>query len=290
VLPLFAGTGRPAGPMSDTGPFRVNLMGLHYQRSVSFLGAAQVGGAGRVLPGLGDANDPPGHVFNEQFYAQLQVAAEPRLSLSQNGPLRLLEAVDNLDQSLVVPSSGHPTTQRFSGYFGLSSGSTLHLQAPLRRPDHTGQSIKRLRGVVPVIVATRKPDPLVIPLDGATGKSFQNEEFSLRVLDIRTNPNTHQTSIEIALRANPSSPEAEPVGAGLPTVAVRRPDTNQQQIEVLDAQGRAIPWYHSNDAEGSRMTLTLTPHDQGAASEIRYYSMVRAQSEVGFEFSDVPLP
>ena len=66
---------------------------------------------------------------------------------------------------------------------------------------------------------------------------------------------------------------------------------HQQQIEVVDSQGRAIPWYHSSfDAEGARMTLTLSPHDQGTPAEVRYYGLARAATEVSFEFTDVPMP
>lgn len=288
VLPLFAGAGRPAGPMCDTGPFRVNLMGIHYQRNVSFLSTA-VPHRGAIAPiAAGEERFSP--AYNEQFYAQLQVAAEPRLSLSQHAQLKLTEAVDNLDQSLLIPPNSNGTVQRFSGYFGLTTGSTLHLQAPLRRPSQPGQKIKRLRGVLPVLVSTRKPDPLVVPLSGSAGKSFQNEEVTLGVQEIRVNPSTRQTSIELSLKTNPGPVGSEPVGAFLPTGAVHRQDTNQQQIEVVDSQGRPIPWYHSNDGESSRMTLTLTPHDQGAPAEIRYYGMVRALSEVSFEFTDIPLP
>lgn len=290
VLPLFAGAGRPPGPMSDTGPFRVNLMGIHYQRNLSFVAPPANGRAGGLAPAPLGAEAAPFN-FTEQFYAQLQVAAEPRLTLSQQGPLRLIEAVDDLDQSLVVPNNeqGQPI-QRFSGYFGLSTGSNLHLQSPLRRPAQPGRKIKRLRGVLPVIVATRKPDPLVIPLANSTGRSYRNDEVTLGVEDVRVNPNTRQTSIELSFKVNPGPPGSEPVGVFLPTAAVHRLDANQQQIEVLDAQGRAIPWYSANDSEASRITLTLTPHDQGAPAEIRYYGMVRAQSDVSFEFKDIPMP
>ena len=46
----------------------------------------------------------------------------------------------------------------------------------------------------------------------------------------------------------------------------RAPDMHQQQIEVIDTLGRVVAWFHSSfDAEGSRMTLTLTPSDRSHA-------------------------
>ena len=68
---------------------------------------------------------------------------------------------------------------------------------PLKRPEQPGQSIRTLRGLLPILVATRKPDPLVIPLQGAAGKSFDNDEVDLKVVDIRVNPATNQTSIDV---------------------------------------------------------------------------------------------
>lgn len=295
VFPLFLGGSRPPGPMSDSGPFRVNLVSVHYQRDVSFVGPMQqtminLRERGRAVEPLADGVSP-GHTITEQFFAQVQVAAEPRLTLSQNGPIKLLEVTDDRGQSLLPEPDNGPVTQRFSGYFGLSAGSTLHLQALLNRPEQPGKTIKIFRGVLPVMVATRKPGPLVIPLLNAAGKSFRNDEVTLSVQMIKINPNTRQTSIEISLRSgtDPEAAQPAPVVPGADAL-VQRPDTHQQQIEVLDAVGRPIPWYHSNDAEGSRMTMTLTPHDQGSPSEIRYYALARAATEVRFEFKDVPLP
>ncbi|WP_406696092.1 hypothetical protein V5E97_34375 [Singulisphaera sp. Ch08] len=291
VFPLFAGGGRPAGPMSDNGPFRVNLGGLHYQRHVQFLSSGQPLPSNRiVLPQNPAEAKRPDFNLTEEFYAQIQVAAEPRLSVTQRGALKLLEAVDDRGQSLLIPETNTLTQQRQSGYFGLSAGPNLHLQAPLHRPEQPGQKIKRLRGVLPVVVATRKGNPLVVPLSGSSGKSFRSEDAVVEVQDIRVNPNTNQTNIQISVRAKANSGSEADLLAAMPTAMARRPDSIQQQIEVFDGQGKSIPLYLSNDADGSRMTLTLTPHDQGAAHELRYYSIVRAATEVNFEFTDVPLP
>jgi hypothetical protein len=247
-----------------------------------------------VLPPVGQA--PPaadGASVSEQFYAQLQVSAEPRLSLSQHGPLKILEAVDDRGQSLLAEVGNGVVTQRFSGYLGLSLNSSLQLQAPLRRPEQPGQTIRKLRGTLPIMVATRKPDPLVMPIQGGAGKVFRNDEVNLSIVEVRTNPANNQTSIELVVRAgtNPG-PRLLPQGELAPEFVPQRPDMHQQQqIEIVDSQGKVIPWYQTNfDAEGSRLTLTLNPHDQATPAELRYYGMARAATEVAFEFSDVPMP
>jgi hypothetical protein len=298
LLPLLDGGPRPAVPTSDSGPFRVSLLSLHYQRDVVF------SRAGVVLPHRLVVPPPPpvpgrtstpiteAPTVDEQFYAQIQVAAEPRLSLSQNGPLKILDATDDRGQSLQVETDQGPITQRVSGYFGMANGSTLQLHVPLKRPEVPGQSIRTLRGVLPIMVATRKPDPLVVSLQGAAGKSFHNEDVDLSVVDIRANPATNQTSIDIVVRSStPAAAAFTRPGPGGPDVQIQRPDLHQQQIEVVDTQGRVIAWFQSRfDAEGSRMTLTLTPSAQAGPAELRYYGLARAATEVRFEFGDVPMP
>jgi hypothetical protein len=297
-FPLLDGGPRPAVPTSDSGPFRVSLLSLHYQRDVAFSRAGAVVPHGLVVPPPppmpGRANTPQAAAptVNEQFYAQLQVAAEPRLSLSQNGPLKILDIIDDRGQSLQVETDQGPITQRVSGYFGVATGSTLQLHVPLKRPEVPGQSIRAFRGQLPILVATRKPDPLVVSLQGAAGKSFHNEDVDLSVLEIRANPATNQTSIDIMVRATaPPAAILTAPGAGGAEFLIQRPDLHQQQIEVVDTQGRVIAWFQSNfDAEGSRMTLTLTPHPQAGPAELRYYGLARAATEIRFEFGDVPMP
>lgn len=293
VFQLFVGSGRPGGPISDNGPFRVNLVGLHYQRNVQFFPTAQPQRKDpRVLAGEPGEPNPAGYTINEDFNAQLQIAAEPRLSLTQFGTLKLLEAVDERGQSLLIPENNNAgQNQMQSGYFGITAGPNLHLQAPLRRPQQPGKLIKRLRGTLPVLVSTRKGNPLVVPLSGSSGKSFRNEEATVEIQEIRANPNTNQTSIQLAIKPNRNSGTEAELLAAMPSALSRRPDQpNQQQFEVFDAQGKVIQAYPSNDMEGTRTTLTLIPHEQGAPTELRYYSMVRARTEVSFEFNDVPLP
>jgi hypothetical protein len=302
VFPLLDGGPQPAVPTSDSGPFRVSLLSLHYQRDVAFSRPGVVVPNRLVLPPAprrGGAvaptqkADPP--AVNEQFYAQIQVAAEPRLSLSQNGPLKVLAVLDDRGQSLQLEPDGAGVTQRASGYFGMASGATLQLHIPLRHPETPGQEIRTLRGVLPIMVATRKPDPLVVSLQGAQGKSFRNDDVELSVLEIRANPATNQTSIDIMVRSIGGAASAAagpaPAAAGGAEILIHRPDLHQQQIDVVDSQGRVLAWFHSSfDAEGSRMTLSLTSPDHAPPAEIRYYGLARAATEVPFEFGGVPMP
>ena len=271
LLTLFAGNVASAGPTSDFGPFRVQLMNLHFQRDVTFA-----------------AGPRP----TEQFFIQMQVAAEPRLSVSQGGPIQILEALDDRGQSLMLPVGGTSMT-RHSGYFGMSSGAVVQMQAHLKRPEQPGATIRKLRGSVPIAVATRKPGPLVVPLAGASGKSFRNDQVSLSIQEVRANLNANQTIVDLVVRPQGGPGAAtHALGARGGDFSLPRQDQHQQQIEVIDAKGQTIPWYPTSfDAEGARIVLTVTPPDGVAVpTELRYYSLARAATEVQFEFADVMMP
>jgi hypothetical protein len=287
-----------ATPTCDSGPFRLTLVNLHFQRDVLFDQGGFLGTNPRLaqpvrviapLPNPGVATSP---AINEEFSAQILLMAEPRLALSQNGPLRIVEAIDEQGQSLLHPIYDGPFLQRASGYFGMTNGSTLTLQAPLSRPSRPSKTIKRLRGSLSVAVSTRKPDPLVVPMSNATGKSFQNDEVDLVVQDIRVDPNTRQMTLDLSIRAHSPAPRSMVASATPGELAFPRPEINPQQIEILDAQGRPLLWYNAGaDGEGTRFSLTLIPQqDQATPVQLRYYSLSRAATDVDFVFENVPMP
>ena len=276
VLALFEGNARPSNPVSDSGLFRVTVVGLHLQRDVAFPMAE----AGAKAP------EP---LVNQQFYAQLQVAVEPRLTLSQNGPTRVDEAVDDRGRSLASPSQGRNGV-RVSGYFGYAAGSVVQLQVPLDDPGRSGSVLRKLKGAVPVVVSMRKPDPVVVPLNNdAVGRGFQNDDVAITLQDVRKVPNSQQWAVELTVRPASGGDASAPVGAD---PSHPRPNGHHQQIELSDGRGRTLPWYQSSfDAGSGRMTLNVTdPEARGASLELRYYDLVRAATEVPFAFSDVPLP
>ena len=98
-------------------------------------------------------------IASVQFSAQLLVAAEPRLALSNVRQPQLVEAVDDLGNSLVPVAAADPFVSRHSGYFGMTTGPVVQLQAPLQRPESAGEHIKKLRGhrAQRVIASARSP-------------------------------------------------------------------------------------------------------------------------------------
>ena len=294
-----AGTIRSNTPISDHGPFRVSLLGLHYQRDVNYdtIGAVPklpVPHDGKPPAALGTAGFPAqvNPVANVQFSARLLVAAEPRLSLYQNGPLQVIEAVDNRGNSLTPIASDGPAYNRSAGYFGMANGPVMQLQAPLHRPGSAGESIKKLRGVIPVTISSRKPDPLVVSLINGVGKAVENGEVQLTIHDIRTLPNSHNSLVELSVRANEQEVPGTRSDVDGFSKVLQRTDPQHLQIEVVDTRGRLIPWFSSDaDHDTGRVTLTLAKLPETTQpKELRYYTLTRATLSLPFEFKDLVMP
>ena len=299
VFALTEGVIRTLTPISDHGPFRVRLLGIDYQRRLSYLAGGNDLGvvpapprpavrAGQARARAAQARPNP--VTAVQFGAQLVVAAEPRLALAPRGEPRLQEAFDDHANSL-IPSGRQSHSLNYRSYFGAPHGPVMETQVPLQRPADPGDTVKILRGTIPVTVSSRRPGPLIVPLENSVGKTFANSDTELTIHSVRAIPDTRQTLVEVSIKTNgpesPSSAEAETYSSLFP-----RAGQEQLQIDVLDSSDRLMPWFQSiADAETSRVTLTLTSSLRSAApKELRYYSVARSDIDIPFEFSGIPMP
>ncbi len=301
-LQLYAGDPTTDAPLSDSGPFRSIVTRIHHETSRLFGQAGRRGmlGGGAVIIGQrgqeieAATGNGPGQ-RSEQFYVQIQVMSEPRMAISQGGVVKLEECIDDKGQSLVPPQAS-PSTTRSSGYYGMNAMTSLQTQVALVYPDQPGRTIKRLRGSMPVILAARKDEPLVIMLDQAKGKTFQSDEVAITIHDVGEGPN-NQPGISIDLTLRPLVADAAgPAGMAIGQVSVlQAQQAPQRQMDILDAQGRPYrQWYPSSSRvsqEEARMTLTLMPTENlGPPAQILFYSMTRATAEVNFDFRDVVMP
>lgn len=292
-------------PTSYSGPFRVLLSGVHVHRDLNFGSRIVtniqegVGVRRQVAPVGLDPNPAQGPVAQVQFTLDLQIQSEPRMSISKSNGLKLTEAIDDLGQSLLYPNQAEGPERYNSFYGGYGSGlASTTLQVSLRAPDQIGRAIKRLRGTVPLVVTARKDVPVVIDLADAKGKTARSAELTVTVHDLR--PNVDQfgsTELELTIRSNtPNDPALGPAGrAGFEMLSFRGPQAAQNQIEILDAQGRPhlqiAPRSIQTNNEESRMTLRLMPNAQvGAPAQLKVYDLARATTEASFEFRDVPIP
>jgi hypothetical protein len=285
-------------PASASGPFRISLMNLHLRKERDYTGA---NGNLPWIPGMGarpefrGAGFPrPGGAVLPEFTVTLQVTAEPRMNVAMNGPARLVEAVDDLGNSLLESSAPGNGFVHNSGYSGFETpgSSAFPLSLNLKYPEHPGKRIRRLRGVVPLAVTSRKDDPLVVPLVAAKGKTYQNAEAAVIVNEVKSDPNTHQLTIELTIQ--PRQPIDPMLGFGQ-NLMVRSAGASQNPLEIVDSQGRLIPqWFVSSQIaspEGVRVSIRVTSGlFTSPATHLRYYETSRANTDAEFEFVDVEMP
>ena len=169
----------------------------------------------------------------------------------------------------------------------------VQVQVGLKFPDRPqARSIRRLRGAIPLTIAARKSDPLVVPLAGAAGRSFGEGDSRLTVHEYKAEPGGMGAALELTLRPGPrpdlppDAPGAEAAGSPLPTL--------EHQLEILDSMGRILPWSLSSQeirGDGLRLTLAIAPSEEsGAPDRLRLYGLTRSSARVTFEFTDVRMP
>ena len=281
---LSEGTVRAVTPISDHGPFRVSLLGVDYERHLTYIPNIS---SGRFPPprprpfAREPQNGPPvaptrlNPVTNIQFNAHLLLTAEPRLFLTQRGMPQLTEAFDERGNSLRPANAPGRPPSFFEPGFTMTHGPVLDLQLSLHRPAEPGEFIKRLRGTISLVVASRRRDPLVVPLANAAGKTFENPDLQVTVHEIRALPTTQNTLLDLTVTANEQAGSLSRGEAQAYDSALERIDRHRLQIEVLDTRGQSIPWFQSAIShETSRFTLTLTHLPQTTEpKELRDYAL-----------------
>ena len=290
------------GPTCDSGPFRVTLVSVHFQRdlmlartpSMDLMPPGMIRGIVPAPPPIAAMEPAAVAPVHEQFYVQMQLLAEPRLTIGQTRELKLTEAIDERGQSLLPADSG--VSQRFAAYSGFGAAPVLQMPIALSRPDLPGKTIVRLRGALPVTVSVRKPDPLVVPLVAdSVGKVVRNATASVTIEDLNPVANNHQpTTIGLLVRImdDPHATESDPAGPGQ---GFRQAVPFQNQFEVLDERGRTLSCFvsprSSAQPEGTHLQLTIVnAGETGPPAEVRFYNLSEASTEVDFEFQDVPIP
>jgi hypothetical protein len=312
-------------PSSDHGAFRFNLVSLSSHSTISFrplaLMRAQFGAgvrgvdgvankksarlpeerlpAGAPVPGEPEnAGDAPARTV--QLQVQIQLVTEPRMTLGSATNVQLVEAVDELGHSLLPTASNDRKAAGQSGTTGFARGSTISVTARLHGMGTQGKFIKKLRGTVEVSVSGPLSNPLKIPLEGASGKTFQNDDRRVVVNSIGADPlNGHKMivlSIADVEQLFPGEMVVSQGFGGAPVLKTPfRPrfggETYHSPIRVFTSNGRSAFFQTSIDPESLRVSVSVTPIRQlGEPKEIRISSIVGTTAKVPFEFHDLPMP
>jgi hypothetical protein len=291
-------TGRD--PVSDSGPFRVQITWAHpvFDHDFPFDGVPP--GRRAKPPGAGDLTVP------------LAVLPEPGLMLHRNGAVSITEAIDDRGRSL---APGSPA-QLDSGPANRShqasdEGDAIQVDAVFAAPNPPATVIRRLRGKVPVIVVTRGFDPVVIPLkgEGAVGRPYSARDWTLVIDEVSPAPSAPPwVKVTVRRIRGDRATFASHDPPGLPFAAFNCGGV-LEHLELRDATGRRLNHHVGAETRGGdrqgyyeSYQLIVSPLSENGSrdgpgnsktpipSELRYYRFVQTVMEVPFDFHDIPMP
>ena len=269
--------GDPPAFTAYSGPLRIHLFALHRHRDVDF----DADGASRDLQRR-----------SATVTVEVQAFAEPGRFLNANG-LPRLEAVDENGRAIAPQPPGGGELPQRGGNSWLIPGriSLLHWHVPLGLPDVSVRSPLKLRGVLPVVITSRRPDPLVIPLVGAADKTFRQGPRVVRIEQISGDgPRTTVLELSLSEDVMPADrtrasmgPETDYIGDFLPA-----------RIEFDDADGHPLRWLllpaFSAVTKTDEIQVRTFVSSAAPPARLRVYRLHRLATEVPFEFGEVPSP
>jgi hypothetical protein len=293
-------TGR--GPVSDSGPFRVQVVGIQSVSEINFVQRPDPVRRKAQPAGAGDLT------------LNLAAIPEPDLVLHQNGPASLAEAVDDRGRSLIPdvakPAGAAPPRYQNQGVITITNLASISIGLKLQAPDPPPTTIRRLRGRIPVLVVARQADPIVIRLqETAAEKVISIPEMNLIVDEVALGPGA-RSSVRVTIRPSRRDNFA---GRGRdprrPDFAAFNRDRILERLELRDASGRRLHFGTGTSTRGAdqkgfydRYQLVVpSPFDNvpaggaGKASkppipgELRYYGLVQTAMEIPFDFRDIPM-
>lgn len=277
----------PSARVSIDGPFLVELVSLHRHRDLTLIGGPWARDD-RIGQRIAIPPSTPPCDLDARAYAELRIWVEPRTWLVQRGPAEVVEAVDDLGQSLRPPDGEAPPYQTFYTYGGTTQQPA---KLPLAYPDRPGAKIARLRGTIPVTLEVRDPDPvLVVPLADAQGRTYRQGEVILDVQEVGLGGD--RARVQIAARLDLEH-------AGLPgppkprDITARLGDLGQHQIEIADADGKVLTDRSTGSTSPENrasLNYSWSSKDGGPGARLRLFRLVRVDAEVPFAFADLPMP
>jgi hypothetical protein len=266
-------------PTSYAGPYRIVLESLHRHRESR------------------QATTPAESAIREEFFGVLELAGEPGLVLERNGPVRLIEALDDQGRDLTLstaedsPSSGYSVR-----LWDSTDPPTLPIRLRMNLPSIRGRSIARLRGYIPIISLTRSDEVAAWPMAEAEGKTIAMGQTTIKIVKI-----SHQggiDSLELMVRDVPFPDSLSfPAGPRQVTLAtLTRGITLDDMVRVEDVDGIS---YRSQTIATSpqkpdgfanyRMNLFPARPVKGPA-RTRIFGVTAVATEVPFDFKDLPIP
>jgi hypothetical protein len=265
----------PEETPSYSGPFRIHAYKLRYHDD-----ARLVRGADGKIRRAG----------NPKLDIHVMIKGEPRLRIGQDDLPRRVEIRDDQGRPVTYqpfPGEEKPLDWGFRHVVMVPELSINFWNYELAAPAGAEMRLKSLKATARLAVAASRPDPLVIALDHATGRTFRQGDLAVDVIDVRIGPDGAR-SIDLAAQRD----------GGRPFFSLTSPLRSWTYwagglIEVHDARGDPMEWTVGPappGASATRTTLRILPRDRAAPpAEIRYDGLMRTIVDVPIELNDIPV-
>ena len=258
-----------------------------------------------------------GPIERALYLAGLLVSPEPRLRILGVGQIEKPEAIDDQGRSLWKTLTPEEEERQLAHWQlnphidprlhpGLRFASGLHNSVKARSipikllyPSPPAHRIALFRGVIPVAVLARQPGPLVIALEGASGKVFSAGSTRITVHKINAESDGGPT-VNFTVQTGHAGAEESMTASELKgtRVTVNSPlDLMQLRLEVVDSRGETLAWFFTQPpTERTQGRMAIAIFDKSLKKlrvddlRLRYWTIAAAVTELPFVFKDVPTP
>lgn len=225
---------------------------------------------------------------------------EPRVIAVQDGPLSLRKAESESGRDLIRadnPEPEHWTADDLGEMFGedgAPSSLRKFVGGRLQPARGAAGKVRTLRGVIPLAIIARQPEPIEVSLRGAAPRQAHNGSIAVTAYPSRGGTlaanGVYQDQIEFRVRAI----GAEPL----------RPRLLAHEVEIIDGLGRRFrttsvscsQQFRRGRFPNARFDFTSEPDpdhphagpEERAPAKLLLYKVLETKIELRFDFQDVP--
>jgi hypothetical protein len=256
------------------GPFKIAANNFSYNKTVN-LGPMQ-------------RNPAQNQFRTESLTFQFTIHAEPKLPLMGMGQAKVIEAIDDLGNSMRpgdhgVHESSYPPN--YNGYRSYQYGTSVNLNWP----NKESRVVKRLRVAVPVMVLSeQKPEVVIDDILKVKKQKFTGGTVEVTIEEVKEQNNKTQYHVKMSVR-NTASNAAQDYSWT---------NSVHQRIELRDAKGNR--WhsqgYNWENSSPGHVTATFMFGNNGGAvvpgppARLIYNHWNLMPHTIEFEFKDLQLP
>jgi hypothetical protein len=256
--------------VNHSGAFRLVAQGFQYHRSIEF--ATQPRGA------------PIPSQRSEQLTFRMLIMAEPRMPMLWMGRPVVTEALDELNNSLIPQESAAETERQAYHDRGYLHDAWINLNRVARE----AQTVKRLRGILPVrLLVETTPDIVMDKVLQAKNQKLKSDSTELDIEEVKeiTDGGRKRYDVKFAVRNLRGE-------GGL--------DYNfyasiRYRLELQDARGTKYTWggggWGGNETSvRGTFSFNHPGGEAGPPARLVFYAWKTLYHRVPFEFRDLPLP